>query len=53
MNWNPESTVHDHMHNVKYRQSDTLHEPVLFEPLMQMIVSHAMFKVTSFADFGP
>ena len=36
MNINPESTVHDDMYNVKYRQTDTLYEPVLFEPLSKL-----------------
>ena len=33
-------------------QTDTLYEPVLFEPLKKL-VSHAMFEVTCFIDFGP
>ena len=45
--------VHDNMYNVKYRQTDTLYEPVLLESLEQIRVSHATFKVMSFIDFGP
>ena len=51
MNLNPETTVHDDMYTLKYRQPDNLYETVLFEPLKQIRVSHAMFKVTSFVDF--
>ena len=53
MNLNPETTVHDDMYNVKYRQHDTVYQPMFFEPLKQTKVSHSMFKVTSFVDFGP
>ena len=49
---NPETTVHDDMYNAKYRQPDHLYEPVLFEPLNQFRVSHTMFKVMSYVDFG-
>ena len=52
MNFNTETTVHDNMDSVKYKQHDTLYEPVLFATLKQIQVSHAMFKVTSFDDFG-
>ena len=45
MNLNTQTMVHDHMNKVKYRQPNTLHEPVLFEPLMQIRVGHATFKV--------
>ena len=53
MNLNPETIVHDDMCNVKYGQIDTLYEPILFEPLKQIKVSHATLKVTSFIDCGP
>ena len=33
MNLNSETMVHDDMSNVKYRETDTLYEPVLFDPL--------------------
>ena len=52
-NLNPGTMVYDDMYNMEYRQSDTLHMPVLFEPLKQIRVSHAMFKATSFVEFGP
>ena len=52
LNLNPKTTVHDDMNSMKYRQPNTLYELVLFIPL-QHIVSHAMFKVTSFVDFRP
>ena len=52
MNLNPESTVHEDIKNVKYRQKDTLYEPV-FKPLKQIRVSCTLFKVTGFIDFGP
>ena len=29
MNLNPETAMHDDMYNIKYRQTDTLYEPVL------------------------
>ena len=45
MNLNATMTMHDDS-IVKYQQPDTLHEPVLFEP-----VSCAIFKVTSFIEF--
>ena len=45
--------VHDDMYNVKCRQMDTLYESLLFEPFKQIRISHAMFKMTSFIDFGP
>ena len=41
MDLNPEAMVHDNIYNVKYRQL-----------LKQIRVSHAMFKMTSFIDFG-
>ena len=44
--------VHDNMYNVKYRQIGTLCEPVLFEPLKQIRVSHAIFEMPSFIDCG-
>ena len=50
MNLNAETMVHDLMHNVQYRQMDTLYEPVLFKPLKEIRVSWTMFKVTSFID---
>ena len=53
INLNPVSMVHNDICNVKYRQIDGLHEPVLFEPLRQIRGSHAMFNVTSVIDFGP
>ena len=40
-------------YNVKHRQTDTLYEPMLFEPLKKIIASHALFKVASFVDFAP
>ena len=40
------------MYNVKYRQPNTLHEPVLFEPVREVRVSCAMFKATSLIDSG-
>ena len=46
-NLNLETTVHDDTNNVKFSHPDTLYELVIFEPLKQIIVSHAMFKVTS------
>ena len=33
------------------QNTDTLYETVLFEPLKQIRVSNAMFKVASFIDF--
>ena len=53
MNLNPETTVHDNMYNVKYPNFDNLHEPVLFKPIRQVMVSPAMCTVTSFINFGP
>ena len=53
MNFNPETMEHYGIYNVKYTQPNTLYEPVLLKPLKQIIVSHAMFKVTSFVDIGP
>ena len=52
MNLNPKTTVHDDMYNVKYRQTETLYKPLLFEPLKQLRVSHVMFKVTNVIYFG-
>ena len=49
MNLNPETMVHNDMYNVKYRQTDTLYEPVL---LKQIRVSCAVFKVTSSVDWA-
>ena len=45
INLNLETMVHNDMYNLKCRQLDTLYEPLLFEPLKQIRVSHAMFKV--------
>ena len=45
--------MHDDMYDAKYRQTDTLYEPVLFEPLKQIRVSQAMFTAISLIDFGP
>ena len=44
----PETTVYDDMYSVKYRQPNTLYEPILFESLKQITVSHVMFKVIRF-----
>ena len=52
MNSNAKTTVQDDIYNVKYSQTDSLYEPVLFEHLKQLRVSYTMFKVTSFIDFG-
>ena len=52
MNLNPETQVHDDMFDIKYRPLDTLHKTMLFEPIRQKIVSHAMFQVTRFVDLG-
>ena len=41
------------MYNVKYRQTDNLYEPVLFQPLETSRVSCTVFKVGSFLDFRP
>ena len=41
------------MYNVKYRHPDNLYEPLLFEVLKKIKVSHTMFKVTSYIEFGP
>ena len=49
---NPETTVHNYMYNVEYRQPGTLYKPVSLEPLMQIRVSHALFEVTNVVDFG-
>ena len=51
MNINPETMVHDGMYNVKCKQQDNLYKPVMFESLMQIRDSHAMFEVLSFVDF--
>ena len=53
MDLNPKMNVYGYMHNVKYKQPHTLHEPVFFKPIRQIIVHNAMFKVTSFVDHGP
>ena len=53
MSLNPGTTVHDEINNVKYRQPDTLHEPVLSESLKQIRVSHFMFRVNCCIDFRP
>ena len=45
--------VHDDTYNVKYRHPNILYESVLFEPLQQIRISHAMFRLTSYTDFGP
>ena len=45
MNVNPETMVPDNMFNLKYRQTNSLYEALLFEPIKQIRVSHAMFKV--------
>ena len=45
--------VHDGMYNVKYKQPETLHELVLFEPIRQIRINPMPFKVTSLFDFGP
>ena len=42
--------MHGDVYNVKYRQTDTLYEPVLFEHLKQIRVSYTTIKVTSFID---
>ena len=52
INLNPETMVHGDTYNVKYTQPDTLDEPVLFEHLKHIRVNHAVFKVTSFVNFG-
>ena len=52
MNFNPETKVHDDMYDIKYRQTDTLYETVLFKSLKHIRVSCAMFKVTSFIYFA-
>ena len=48
-----ETTLHDSMYNMKYRQTDTFYEPVLFDILKQIRADCAMFRVISFIDFGP
>ena len=48
MNLNPETTRHDDMYNVKFRQPDILYESVLFKAFHG--VCYAMFKVISFVD---
>ena len=53
MNLNADMSVHDGMYNVKYNQPETLHEMMLFEPIRQIGVNHAMFEVTSFVDLRP
>ena len=50
MNLNLKMTLHDDMYNVKYQQPNTLHELVLFEPINQIRVIHAMFNITGFMD---
>ena len=40
MNLNPETMVQDDMCNVKYGQTDTLYELILFEPLKQISLSY-------------
>ena len=37
INFNPETMMHD-IYNLKYRQMDTLYEPVLFESLIRSFV---------------
>ena len=37
---------------MKYRQLDNLYEPDLFQTLKQIQVSHVMFKLMRFVDFG-
>ena len=49
----PETMVYDDMYNVKYRQPDTLYEPIILEPFKQIRVSCIMFKVTRFVYFWP
>ena len=34
--------VHGGMYNVKYRQPGTLYEPIIFEPLKQIRLSHTL-----------
>ena len=41
------------MYNVKYRWPDTQYESTLFEPLKQIRISYAMFKVNSVVSMGP
>ena len=52
MNLNSKTTAHDNMNNVKYQESDTLHEPVLFKTVRQIRISHGMFKIPSFLISG-
>ena len=49
MKLNPKTTVHDGTHNVKYRQTDTLDEP-LFLNSLKMSQMHC-FKVTRLLTF--
>ena len=44
--------MHGDIYSVKYRQPDILYEPVLFEPIKQIVVSSTIIKVTGFVDFG-
>ena len=52
MNLYPETMVDVDMYNVHYKQPHTIYAPVLFEPIIYIIISCAMFKVTSSVYFG-
>ena len=48
-----ESDSDDSLFNVTIRNTKALKEPVLFEPLTQIQLTRAKFKVTTFVDFAP
>ena len=50
---NTTTPMHDDMYNVNYQWSDNLDKLVLFEPIRQIRVSHAILQVTSFVYLGP
>ena len=52
MNLNLETTINNYMYDVQHCHLDTLQEPVLFEPIRNVRVNCAIFKLTNFVDMG-